>query len=187
MDKLQLAQSFQPYLTAGERVVWTGRPKRGFVLSSKDGLLIPFSLIWGGFALFWNAGVWGIIGGNEAPVFFRLWGLPFLTVGLYVIFGRFLHDAYIRKGLRYAVTNQRVLVLRKSKITSLDVQRLPRLELSEFHDTTGTLNFEAERLGSWSEMNGISWWVPSLSGAAQFFRIENARTVYELVQRHARS
>ncbi|MFK5073636.1 hypothetical protein ACI4BE_29325, partial [Klebsiella pneumoniae] len=70
--------------------------------------------------------------------FFKLWGLPFLIVGLYMIIGRYFHDAHIRKTVFYAVTDQRILVLRGSKITSLDIDRLPRLELSEFRDGTGT-------------------------------------------------
>jgi hypothetical protein len=189
MDPLQTTQSFQPYLLTGEQIVWTGHPKQGLALSGRDTFLIPFSLMWGGFATFWNVGVWGGIGENNeaAPWFFRLWGLPFLVVGLYFIFGRFLHDAYLRKHLRYAVTDQRVLVLRKSKITSLDVRRLPRLELSEHADQTGTLSFEAAGFNPWGGMNGLNWWVPSLGGSAQFFRIENSRRVYELIQNQIQS
>jgi hypothetical protein len=111
-----------------------------------------------------------------------LWGLPFLAVGLYFIFGRFLHDAYLRQHLHYAVMDQRVLVLRESKITSLDVRWLPRLELSEQADQTGTLSFEATGFNPWGGTNGLNWWDPSLGGSAQFFRIENSRRVYELIQ-----
>ena len=187
MDPSQSASSFQPYLLNGERIIWTGQPKQGLALSGRDTFLIPFSLMWGGFAIFWNAGVWSGFGGNQAaPLFFRLWGLPFLVVGLYFIAGRFFHDAYIRKYLNYAVTDRRILVLRKSRITSLDIHRLPRLELSEHRDQTGTLSFEANSLGPWSGMNGINWWVPSIGGAAQFFRIANARRVYEFIQNQIR-
>lgn len=166
-----------------------GQPKQGLALSGRDAFLIPFSLMWGGFAIFWNAGVWGSFdGGEAAPFFFRLWGLPFLVAGLYLIMGRFFHDASIRKNLHYAVTNQRILVLRKSKITSLDIQRLPRLEFSEHSDRTGTLTFEAANFGPWGGgMNGFSWWVPSLGAAAQFFRIQNSHRVYELIRNQAHS
>jgi hypothetical protein len=145
--------------------------------------------MWGGFAIFWNAGVWGNFGGGAAaPLFFRLWGLPFLVVGLYMIVGRFFHDARIRKTLHYAVTDQRILVLRKRKITSLDIHRLPRLELSEHRDGTGTLTFEAANPGPWGGgMNGLSWWVPSLGAAVQFFRIGDPRKVYGLIRNSAQS
>src|SRR5438309_11166302 len=135
MDAFHSSQPFQPYLFNGERVMWTGQPKQGLALSGRDTFLIPFSLMWGGFAIFWNAMVWlapfDTAGGDDPGWFFKLWGLPFLVIGLYLIIGRFFHDARIRKKLFYAVTDQRILILRKSKITSLDIQRLPRLELTE--------------------------------------------------------
>ena len=128
MDPFQSNQNFQPYLLSGERTLWFGQPKQGLALSGKDALLIPFSLMWGGFAIFWNAMVWlaPFDGSAEGSPdwFFKLWGLPFLVIGLYLIFGRFFHDAYLRKKLFYAVTDQRILTLRGSKFISLDIQRL---------------------------------------------------------------
>ena len=184
-------ERFRPYMLTGERILWTGRPKQGFLLSSRDGLLIPFSVMWGGFAIFWNFGVWTMGNGDDGPgIFFKLWGLPFLVVGLYLIFGRFLHDIAIRKSVVYAVTDQRVLVLRGTrspKLTSLDIDRLPRLELSEHRDGTGTIAFEASPISSAYAMNGFSWWIPTLSGSAQFYRIASPRSAFELIrnQSHA--
>lgn len=184
MDVLSSLQPFQPFLLSGERVLWTGQPKQGLGLSAKDTFLIPFSLLWGGFAILWNAMVWlapfGTTSGESPDWFFKLWGLPFLVIGIYLIAGRFFHDALIRKKLFYGVTSQRILILRHSKLTSLDIHRLPRLELSEHRDGTGTLAFEASNmlLG----MNGLSWWLPAAGGITQFFRIANPRQVYELVR-----
>jgi hypothetical protein len=189
MNDFQSSQLFQPYLFTGERIVWSGQPKQGLALSARDTFLIPFSLMWGGFAIFWNIGVWAIptSDGNDPGLFFRLWGLPFLVIGLYLIIGRFFHDAYIRKNMFYAVTDQRVLILRGRKITSLDIHRLPRLELSEHSDGTGTLAFETANVGPWGGMNGFSWWLPAASGAAQFFRIRDPRKVYGLIRNQAQS
>jgi hypothetical protein len=189
MDVFQSAQSFQPYLFPGERILWSGQPKQGLVLSSKDALLIPFSLMWGGFAIFWNAMVWlapfATNAAGDPGWLFRLWGLPFLIVGLYLIAGRFFHDAGIRKKLFYAVTDQRILVLRGRRITSLDITRLPRLELSEHRDGTGTLAFEGGNNMSWGGMNGFGLWLPALSNSTNFFRIQNPRKVYELTRNQA--
>ena len=181
MDQFQISQPFQPYLLTGERLLWSGQPQQGLLLSSKDMFLIPFSLMWGGFAIFWNAMVWLLPtdgdSGDGAGLFFKLWGLPFLAAGLYLIAGRFIHDAHIRKKLFYAVTNQRVLTLRGSKIISLDIHRLPRLELSEHRDGTGTLAFEASATMSMGAMNGLNWWLPSIGASSQFFRIRDPRKV----------
>jgi hypothetical protein len=184
----QPADRFRPYLLTGERILWTGQPKQGLTFSARDTFLIPFSLLWGGFAIFWNVGVWTMVPYNQGGPdwFFRLWGLPFLAAGLYFIFGRFLHDASIRKHLFYAVTDQRVLLLRRSKITSLDIHRLPRLELSEHSDGSGTITFEPPNFGSWGGMNGFSWWTPAVGGT-QFFHITDPRKIYELTRDQAHS
>lgn len=177
------------HLFTGERIVWAGQPKQGLVLGARDALLIPFSLLWGGFAIFWNASVWLIPHTQNGPdLFFRLWGLPFLAVGLYLIVGRFWHDAALRKRLTYAVTNQRIVVMRGlSKVSSLDIHRLPRLELSEHRDATGTIDFEGNPMFSGRSMNGFGMWVPALAGGIQFFRIANARSVYEIIQKQVRA
>ena len=182
---------FGPFLLARERILWSDRPKQVLIFVGRDAFLIPFSLLWGGFAIFWNVAVWTIPDTSQAPDwFFRLWGLPFLVVGLYLIVGRFWHDAAVRRRLVYAVTNQRILVLRgsnSSKVRSLDIHRLPRLELSEYNDGTGTIDFEGNSMFSGSAMGSFGWWVPSLRGASQFFRVTKPREVYEIIQNQAQA
>jgi len=193
MIPFQATELFRPYLLSGERVLWSGRPKQGIAFSGRDTLLIPFSLLWGGFALFWNIGVWTFPEtGQGIDWFMRLWGLPFLLAGIYFVIGRFLHDAAIRKKLHYAVTDQRVLVLRGSrslKVISLDLHRLPRLELSEHRDGTGSIAFDTDSSSSFGfgRNGGFDWWVPSLSSTAQFLRIADPLKVYDLIRTQAHS
>jgi hypothetical protein len=193
MNPFQLPELLSPYLLPGERILWTGQPKQGLALSGRDGFLIPFSVIWTAFAIFWNVGVWTFADpGGGADWFMRLWGLPFLLIGIYLVIGRFIHDAAIRKRLYYAVTDQRVLVLRgrrSSKVTSLDIHRLPMLELREHRDGTGTFAFDSgsSSFFGFGGGNGFDWWVPSLGTAAQFFRIRDPRKVYELIRTQSRA
>ena len=190
MTAFQSLNPFQSHLFPGEHILWTGQPKQGLAFSGKDALLIPFSLLWGGFAIFWNVAVWTFPAtGQNVDWFMPLWGLPFLVVGLYLIFGRFIHDAALRKRLFYAVTDQRILVLRglnSAKLKSLDIHRLPKLELSEHRDGTGTIEFDGENSFFGAGRNGFGYWTPSLSGATQFFRIDNPRKVFELIRNQPR-
>jgi hypothetical protein len=107
--------ALQPYLLPGERIAWTGRPGQGVRLRAADAFLIPFSLLWGGFAIFWEATAIGFAfrAGEGITSFMALWGIPFVMVGLYLIFGRFFVDAHVRARTFYAVTDRRVLVLRR--------------------------------------------------------------------------
>jgi hypothetical protein len=47
------AIAVQPELVPGESFVWAGQPKTSVVFHKEDAILIPFSLLWGGFAIVW--------------------------------------------------------------------------------------------------------------------------------------
>src|SRR5438046_585524 len=64
--------AIQGQLASGERLLWSGRPVEGIVFRPSDAFMIPFSLMWGGFALFWE---YSVISTDKAPLFFMLWGL----------------------------------------------------------------------------------------------------------------
>jgi hypothetical protein len=50
-----------------------------------------------------------LIGG--VPLFFALWGIPFILVGSHLIFGRFLVDAKQRAKTTYGLTGERVVIV----------------------------------------------------------------------------
>lgn len=184
-----IVDKFEPYLASGENIIWFGQPKQGLTFGARDIFLVPFSLMWGGFAIFWNFLVWFPPGnGSGDPgIFFHLWGLPFLVIGLYIILGRFWHDSSLRKRIYYAVSNKRIIILRtyrSTKIASLDRDRLPRLDLSEHRDGTGTIIFEASSVDPMMSM-GFGWWVPSLAASMQFFRVAEPRRIYNIIRDRA--
>jgi len=100
------ATRLAPYLRPGEKLVWYGRPDPDVRFSGADLFLVPFSIMWGGFALFWEVGVLA----SGGPMFFALWGIPFVAGGLYLIFGRFIYKRRNKLRTAYGVTSNRALV-----------------------------------------------------------------------------
>jgi hypothetical protein len=93
-------------------------PNPNKIFHSDDWTAIPFSLLWTGFFVFWEAdalGVWSGADKHSPPsTFMVLWGIPFLLFGQYFVWGRFLFDAWLKRRTYYAVTNRRVLILQES-------------------------------------------------------------------------
>jgi hypothetical protein len=69
--------------------------------------MIPFSLMWGGFSFFWEYKAVS----SGGPLFFDLWGVPFVLIGLYMIVGRFFCEAMSRSRKYYGPTNERVIII----------------------------------------------------------------------------
>lgn len=179
---------FDARLLPGEHILWSGAPAQGILFTSQDWFLVPFSLLWCGFAVFWTI----TVSGSHAPPFFLLWGLMFVVIGLFFVFGRFFVDAAIRRSLRYAVTEKRVLIARTgrwSQFTALNLGNLPGLNLIGAGGGRGTIRFAQVGIGFAQAPgrygNGWGPWVSGSSAVPQFVAIENADSVFSLIQREA--
>jgi hypothetical protein len=172
MDDLSAATAIQPYIQSGERILWAGRPGRGLRLRSSDIFLVPFSLMWGGFAIFWESQVVN----TDGPVFMKLWGIPFVLVGLHLIGGRFFWDAWVRSKQIYALTNQRLMILRGQSLKSSSLRSLPQLTLNSRMDGTGTISF----VSLFGRLGNFGAWSPARLGTS-FLYLQNADEVFALI------
>ena len=183
MDNVYAQARLQSYLQPGEKVLWTGQPDARRLVSSKDAYLIPFSLMWGGFAIVWEGGVLlTTAGANGAPIFFALWGIPFVVVGQYFIWGRFFVKRWDRRRTLYAVTDQRVLVLRGSSLQSMFLNNLPGVTQSARADGSGTLEFGSSSpfgSGAWAN-TGMDFFAMG-RGVLAFYDIPNVAQVDRLI------
>jgi len=112
----------QPELSSGELIHWAGVPNPKVIFHSDDRQAIPFSVLWTGFFVFWEAGAFGYWGKNGRSEFMVFWGIPFLVLGQYFVWGRFFVDAWLKRRTYYAVTNQRRLFCRKGGRESFDLR-----------------------------------------------------------------
>jgi hypothetical protein len=166
------AGPFAERLLREEKVIWRGRPQQGLMLTSRDATLIPVSLVWGGFMVFWESSV---LRNPNSPTFMALFGGLFLLIGLFLTIGRFFVDAWIRAGVLYALTNRRILILRSRpsiNFQSVSLDHLPAATLDETSRGRGSIRFgPAIEMWKSRSMGGMGSWVPSLDPTPQLLAI----------------
>jgi hypothetical protein len=160
-------------LAPGERLVWSGKPRKGFRLSGQDFVLIPFSLIWCGFVLSWETAV--VM--SHGPLIMQLWGVPFVLVGLHILVGRFFVDALQRNKTFYGLTDDRVLIVSNflfKNVKSVSLRTLGEISLSEGNDGSGSILLGPVRYSSSGP--GVTRYSPPTLDS-----IPDVRRVHELI------
>jgi len=177
MTNFDIENELAPNLGTNEKLLWTGRPKAGIVFRGSDAFLIPFSLLWGGFAIFWETNVFA----TDGPFFFKLWGIPFILVALYITVGRFFVDAKKRANTIYGVTHDRIIIksgIFSREIKSLNIRTLSDITIDQKGDNSGTITIGPTDLRS-SMMQGIEW--PGAKQPPRLELIEDVKTVYDKI------
>ena len=173
-------------LMEGERLLWSGRPRRRLTLRANDLGLILLSTVFLGVGIFVESkSIKGEIEGGT-PASHALLSVPFICVGIYFLVGRFFVDPWVQDGLRYAVTDRRILIVRAApfaKFTALALDRLSQVDLIERAGGLGTIRFvPPPARGNLSAMTPA---FPAFDPVPQFLAIEDARHVFDLIQRTA--
>ncbi len=122
----------------GEEILWAARPQTGIKLRTSDAVMIPFSIVWCGFSIFWVVMAYSM----DAPIPFVLFGVPFVFIGLYLVFGRFFADANRRAKTIYAFTRERVIIRMgggNTTVESIPIASLAELTLEQKADGSGTI------------------------------------------------
>ena len=150
---------FSRELLPGERIEWTGRPNPAVMFHQEDWLMIPFSLLWGGFAIFWLLGasgiwrIWTNAPGRTFQYFGLIWGTPFVLAGQYMIWGRFVYRRWKKQRTYYALTNRRAVIveggLRGRASSSAYFENLPMVEKRVRTDGIGSISFGGPVRGEW--------------------------------------
>lgn len=189
----QSTNELQAELVSGEALLWAGQPSRKVVFHARDAFTIPFSLLWGGFAIFWELGVTGFLSTPKGgpSLFMALWGIPFVLMGQYMIWGRFLYTAWRKGYTHYGITNRRILILNTApsrRLTDRSLRNLDTLSLLARNDGVGTIEFRSDTenpamWGSWGwRRSGRYNQIDIDLSDTVFYDIADARPVYRLLQ-----
>lgn len=178
--------TIRKHLDAGERLLWSGQPRQGFVFTSTDLFLVPFSLLWGGGVLFWMySAITQLHSAGSKGLPFIVLGAVFSIVGLYLIVGRFLFDRYHRAHLAYGVTDQRAITVSEAmpkSVTSFEVDTLRSVRLVERANSRGTVHL-TDASGSIFGVNGMNGWHASVGQPSTFFEIERPKEVMQVLRK----
>jgi hypothetical protein len=172
------------HLDSDEKTLWHGSPPAGIMFRKSDVLVVPFTFLWFGFALFWEGGVLGIFASapNRAPVFFPLFGLMFVCVGFYIAIGRFFWDALVRGQTLYALTNRRAIILTgfpNRGLRSIAVNTATEISTEERADGAGDVFFGARA----APVRGPRGWQGNgLGGDFVFERVPDARGLLRIIR-----
>jgi hypothetical protein len=170
-----MEDALRPLLDRGEKLLWTGRPVQGVVFTAMDWYLIPFSVVWLGMIM----RSIGPILRAQTDGMTGLMGVLFIAVGIYMLVGRFITDWQYRSRLTYAVTDRRAIIvsgLFGRSVQTIDFASLGGLQLEESGDGSGTISFGDQMAYRFRRQLHASWGV-----GPQFFRVQEAKTVYALV------
>ena len=170
-------------LLPNEHVIWTGAPDARRLFTRADVFLVPFSLLWGGFAIFWFFGAL-----EQGGLGFALFGLPFVTVGLYLIAGRFLYKRRKARRTRYVLTDRRVIEAStgpRTRIRAEFIDRVPAINHDLRNDGSGTIRF-----GNWNWASsvygntGLDFFAGMYGDTGLiFYEVADARAVVEHLDR----
>ena len=162
MDEVSYS-NYKQYLANGEQVLWQGAPGQGNLVTKENIFLIPFSIFWCGFAIFWETsvimhGIWP----------FALFGLFFVFIGLYLVFGRFVYTVWVRKRTYYIITNLKIIRMRNNKVDMMMRANMPPVSLTIHKNGNGTF-----RIGHTHPYASFTIRFPGMNGQNPSMELEN--------------
>jgi len=132
-----------PELEPGERLLWSGRPAGGVRLQGSDAAVSVFALLWCAVAGGW----WGSASEDDDGGLAWVALVPVTLIGLYLLVGRFLHDAWRRGRTLHAVTSRRILTIVAAPrriVAAFPLAGLPEPALLAHRSGLGTITFPSQ-------------------------------------------
>ena len=125
------------YLMPDENVIWNGRPGKGHLLTEHDIFMLPFGIMWSLFSIIWESAAL-LASTYIAP---KLLGIPFVCIGLYLVFGRFILMTYKRRKTVYIITNKRIFFFINNQVQTLNYHTHLTRKITWHPDGFGSIRF----------------------------------------------
>lgn len=155
---------------------WTGQPCSGLLFRRSDVYFIPISVI------FFSIGVFAESTAimSRDPIG-RGFAAVFVVIGAYLLFGRFIWDAYARSKTYYGLTSDSAIIVRagSSSAQRIYLPAVQQLGFTLSANGSGTISFgDSARSLYWYPNAYANWAGGPL--APSFEGIPDARHVYDL-------
>mgnify|MGYP001195857327 FL=1 len=170
---------FDTLLNSGEKLLWSGKPRQGFLLHRSDVFFIPFSLVWAVIAGWLEYGT--LV--SPLPLEDKLWSFFSLFVAAYILVLRFVVDLLSRYFSFYALTDKRLLIhtgFLKTTLLSLPLAEQKEINLDLRKDGSGDIVFGPLDPKSWMYTGG-GWPKFGENPPPAFVLLKDAEKIYKLI------
>ena len=175
------------FLLDNEEILWEGKPTEHTGLSSNSAYSPFFGIIWLSFSIFWTA--MASVGTFSATQFslisfvFPLFGLPFIAIGIYLVFIMPNKKGKKSGSIHYYITNYRIIIMtdtRSLAIKELSYENLGNVILTKNKNNTGNIMFSQLTLNKSLAFTANPPSLPAPDNC--FYKIKDAEDVYKLIE-----
>lgn len=177
-----LEQVLELEASKDESLVWSGKPRQGWLFSAQDFFLIPLSIIWTGGVVFM---LLQILATTETDQPLPLVVIPLLlvVVGIYCVLGRFIHGAFRRRHTIYGLSKKRVIIVNSSGVKSVSLNNTTEIRYKAGKAGRATIVFGRESgLIPMDMASAFRFWLGEPQAPA-LIQIDNGERVYAEIKR----
>lgn len=174
MESNVSAAALRSLLQPGEMLQWQGGPAPGIHLTREEKASMPFALLGCGTLGYM---IFQALKSSAGFGFFTVFLCVFALLALYILVGRFLHEALRRKRAYYGVTDQRIILLDGTDVVSVPYDQIPVLEKQMVKNDIGII-YVAERVVRYKKGQAYE----TDRGRAGLLFIPQVDRIYQLIQ-----
>lgn len=174
-------------LDENEEVLWSGQPNPNVYFAKGDLFLVPFTLLWCGFAFVgtYNALVRGTLS------LFAIMPVFFCIIGLYITVGRFIVKKIRKMRTGYVITNKRafeIIVTRNRKTKEIYFSQMPGLNSTVNRKKRGSITFSnANFFQDFYANTGMDFGMTQQSGFPAFYDVDDVDVPIRILKQQRRN